>query len=315
MAGESEVRPEIGAQSGTRRVDAAIAGLASAQYGVVSRAQLESLGLGRRAIGHRLESGRLHAVHRGVYAVGHHVLSVSARWMAAVLAAGPGAVLRRRDAAALLGIRPSERGRIEITAPRQRRRPGIDISCTHLEPDETTVIDAIPVTTVHRTLLDLAAILPRPQLERTIERAEALRLSDTVPLDALLERHRGRRGTAALREILDRGVQPAITREKLEKRFLTFLDAHALPRPEVNTDLKIAGRWFQPDFLWRNRRLIVELDGRETHGTRAAFERDRERDRILQAHGWCVVRITWRQLHDDPDAIARDLARLLDLRR
>src|SRR5206468_4058016 len=148
----------------------------------------------------------------------------------------------------------------------------------------------IPVTTVARTLLDLAAILPRPQLERAIERAEALRLSDTVPLDALLKRHPGRRGTAALREILEKGAPPALTRSELEERFLTFLDAHGLPRPEVNVDLHLPDRWIQPDFLWRDQRLIVELDGRETHGTRAAFEHDRERDRILQAHGWRVIR-------------------------
>jgi hypothetical protein len=231
--------------------------------------------------------------------------------MAAVLAAGRAAVLSHRSAGALWDLRPSASGRPEVTAPSQCRRAGLRTYQAELEPDEVTQVDGIPVTTVARTLLDLAAVLPPSQLERAVERAEALGLADTVPLAALLERHGGRRGTAALREVLQGGVQPVLTREELEARFLTFLDAHDLPRPAVNEDLHLAGRWIQPDFLWREQRLIVELDGHETHRTRAAFERDRERDRILQAAGWRVVRITWRQLHEDPDAIAADLLRLL----
>jgi REase_MTES_1575 len=230
--------------------------------------------------------------------------------MAAVLAAGPGAALSHRSAAASWDLRSSARGPVDVTAPRQRVRPGIQVRRAALAPDEITTRDGIPITTVARTLLDLAAVLPPSQLERAVERAEALGLADTVPLAALLERHGGRRGTAALREVLQGGVQPVLTREELEARFLTFLDAHDLPRPAVNEDLHLAGRWIQPDFLWREQRLIVELDGHETHRTRAAFERDRERDRILQAAGWRVVRITWRQLHEDPDAIAADLLRL-----
>jgi very-short-patch-repair endonuclease len=231
--------------------------------------------------------------------------------MAAVLAARPGAVLSHRAAAAMWDLRPSERSRPEVSTPRWCRRAGIEVHRARLEPDEVTGIDGIPVTTVARTLLDLAAVLPRAQLERAMERAEALRLTDVVPLGALLERHRGHRGTAALREAVKDRLQPVLTRSELEERFLTFLDAHRLPRPEVNVDLRVGNRFVQADFLWRAQRLIVELDGHQTHGTRAAFERDRERDRTLQAHGWRVVRITWRQLHEHPHAVAADLARLL----
>jgi hypothetical protein len=110
-----------------------------------------------------------------------------------------------------------------------------------------------------------------------------------------------------------RGIEPVLTRSELEDRFLTFLEVHDHPRPEVNAALHLAGRWFEVDFLWREQRLIVELDGHETHRTRAAFERDRERDRLLQAHGWRVVRITWRQLHETPEAVARDLSVILAL--
>jgi predicted transcriptional regulator of viral defense system len=266
------------------------------------------MGLSNRAIDGRVAAGRLHVVHHGVYAVGHRRLTRKGHWMAAVLSAGEGAVLSHRDAAALWDLRPCERRRIEVTAARHRRhRPGIEIHHMRLCPDEITDVDGVPVTTVTRTLIDLAAVLPRPQLDRALERAEALRASDAISLDALLQRHRGRRGTAALRDALDKGVQPIVTRSELEDRFLAFLDAHDLPRPEVNARLER----YEVDFLWREQRLIVELDGHETHGTRAAFERDRERDRILQTHGWRVVRITWRQLHDDPDAVAVDLSRLL----
>jgi hypothetical protein len=231
--------------------------------------------------------------------------------MAAVLAAGPAAALSHRSAAALWDLRSSASRRVEVTAARQHKRSGIEVHRARLEPDESTKVDGIPVTTVARTLLDLAAVLPLSQLERATERAEALQLTDVVPLDALLERHRGQRGTAALRKIVKDRVLPALTRSEVEDRFLTFLDVHGLPRPEVNADLHLDGRWFEVDFLWRDQRLIVELDGHQTHGTRAAFERDRERDRILQAHGWRVIRITWRQLHEHPDAVAADLARLL----
>jgi very-short-patch-repair endonuclease len=116
-----------------------------------------------------------------------------------------------------------------------------------------------------------------------------------------------------LREHLERGIKPALTRSELEDVFLTVLETHGLPRPEVNVDLRLGDRFIEADFLWREQRLIVEVDGHGTHGTRAAFERDRERDRILQAHGWRVVRITWRQLHDDPGAIGVDLLRLLGI--
>jgi predicted transcriptional regulator of viral defense system len=287
-----------------------IAALAARQHGLVARAQLIALGLGHRAIDHRVACGRLHVVHHGVYAVGHRRLTRQGHWMAAVLAAGPEAVLCRRAAAALWDLRRSAQTRIEVSTPHRRRhRPGIEVHRVRLQPDEMTVIDGIPVTTVARTLLDLAAVLPRPQLERAIERAEALRLAERVSLDALLRRRRGHRGTAALRETLEKDVHPALTRSELEDRFLNFLGAHDLPRPEVNTLVE----GLEVDFLWRAQGLVVEVDGRETHGTRAAFERDRERDRILQAHGWRVVRITWRQLHEAPDAVAADLARLLGL--
>jgi hypothetical protein len=172
--------------------------------------------------------------------------------------------------------------------------------------------EKIPVTTASRTLLDLAAVLPRHQLERALQEAEVRRLGDMVSLEALLVRHPRRRGTATLRSVLASGrIGENVTRSDLEERFLAFLDRAALPRPETNSYVEIAGRLVECDCVWRLQRAIVELDGHATHGPRTAFEADRARDRALQAAGWRVVRITWRQLHREAEGVTADLRELL----
>jgi len=310
MNAEIEVEHIMGAQSPCSTVDRLIAALAKGQHGVVARHQLRSLGMGRRAIGHRLRVGRLHCVHRGVYAVGHTALTQHGRWMAAVLAAGPDAVLSHRAAAALWRIGPASR--LEVTIPyRRAAKPRLVLHQSVLEPDEVTEVDGIAVTTVARTLLDLAAVWPAHRVERAMHEAEVRRLTSPTSLDDLLERHPGRRGSGALRAILAAerlGAQ--VTRGELEARFLRFVDEHDLPRPATN--VLVAG--FEVDCAWRERRVIVELDGHAVHVTRVKFERDRERDRVLQAAGWRVVRVTWRQLHEEASGLAADLHALLMLR-
>src|SRR4051812_6421864 len=187
MPHAQSIGTHIDAES-TTGADEAVAALAERQHGVVSRSQLTELGLGRGAINRRIQRRRLHVVHRGVHAVGHRRLTMRGRWMAAVLAAGPGAVLSHRDAAALVRLRPSARGLIEVSAPRRCRRPGIQTHVVCLPPDEVTTHEGIPVTTVARTLVDLAAVLPPPRLKRVVEQAEFLRLADDTSLDALLAR-------------------------------------------------------------------------------------------------------------------------------
>jgi very-short-patch-repair endonuclease len=236
--------------------------------------------------------------------------------MAAVLAAGPGAALSHRSAAALWGIRPSARPVIEVTAAR-RARPGRGIQPHRgrLPDDEVTTVVGIPVTTVPRTLLDVAAVLPRHQVERAINEAEVRRLGDPLPLAALLARYPRRRGVAVARAILDDSrIGSTITRSELEERFLAFLIDHRLPRPEVNANIRIGNRSIECDFAWPGQSLIAELDGQAFHTTTATFERDRARDRALNVAGWRVVRITWLQLHDEATALAADLRRLLGLR-
>jgi very-short-patch-repair endonuclease len=278
-----------------------VAGLASRQHGVVSRSQLLAAGMSAREIVVWQRHRRLHPLHRGVYAVGHRALTRRARWMAAVLAAGPGAVLSHRSAAALWGVRDGHA--IEVTAPRQCRRPGITAHRAALRPDETTTHDGNPVTSAARTLFDLAAVVSRHQLERAIAQAEFLRLTGPLSLDALLTRYPGARGAAPLAAVTTAQQPLDLTRSELESRFVAFLDAHGVARPRTNVNVEGAER----DCVWPRARLVVELDGRAAHATPAAFERDRARDRALTRAGWRVVRITWRQLHDDPERLAQDL--------
>ena len=304
-----DVVPDIAGQLRARHWDEAIGELAARQYGVVDRSQLVALGLSLDAIDHRVARGRLLRLHRGVYAVGHRSVTREGVWLAAVLAAGPAAVLSHRSAGALWGIRSSSSSRIDVTAPRERRRPGVTVHRAKLPPDETTLHRAIPVTTPARTLLDLAALLAAHRLARAAERAEALRLTSPTTLTELVDRYPGRPGTPKLRRLLeDHRIVPTTTASELERRFLTFLDAFELPRPLVNESLDPGTT---PDFRWPQQRLIVELDGFETHGTRQAFERDRARDRALTAQGWRVARVTQRQLEANPEELAGELRQIL----
>lgn len=287
--------------------------MALAQHGVVARRQLTELGISERMIDRRVQLGRLHVVHHGVYAVGHRALTPRGRMLAAVLAGGPRAILSHRSAATLWSIRADDGPRAEITVPVKRRpRPGVVQHHSSPPADEVTTVDGIPVTTVPRTLLDLAATLDRRRLRRAVDEAERLRLWDSLSLDELIARHRGRRGVARLAVVVaEGGMGATVTRSELELRFLEFIADMNLPRPQANIPLTVAGATLEVDFAWPSRRLAVELDGHATHATRASFERDRERDRLLHAAGWRVVRITWRQLHRDGVALRRDLATLL----
>ncbi len=202
---------------------------------------------------------------------------------------------------------------LEVTLER-RRRPlrRIRVHELPLPADEVTSVLAIPVTTVPRTLFDLAAVLPRRLVERAINEAEYQGRSDPLSLADIADRYPNRKGIAAIKAILEaRDLGMNRTRSQLEERFLSFLKDAGLPAPEVNAPLQVAGLWIECDCVWRDCRAIVELDGRAVHSTVAAFERDRARDRMLHARGWRVVRITWRQLHEEPAAVAYDMRALL----
>ena len=227
--------------------------------------------------------------------------------MAAVLAAGPGAVLSHVSAAAHWGIRPSDRRETDVTVGRfLRRRLGLRFHQTSLPDDEVTVHEGIPVTSVSRTLFDIAAVLNVEQLRRAAHESDVRRLWDRLSLPYILARHPRRPGAAAVRAIVATPDQ-GITRNRLERRFLAVLDNHGLPRPATNVAMHAGHHFIEPDCVWRRQRLIVELDGHATHGTRMSFEDDRARDRALTAAGWRVIRVTWRQLWDEPELVAADL--------
>jgi hypothetical protein len=234
--------------------------------------------------------------------------------MAAVLACGRDAVLSHRSAAALWGIRPTARSGIEVTAPGRagRRRAGIEVhDAATLEASDVTRVDAIPCTTVPRTLLDLAAVLDRRALERAYEQAEVMGELDVSAVEGLLARSPRRHGLAALRAVVQAAAPLALTRNELEEQFLAICDAAGVSRPRVNAWIPLAGGGVEVDFLWPAHRLIVETDGHRVHGTRQAFERDRRRDRRLLLEGWRVVRFTWRQLVTDPEEVAATIRALL----
>ncbi|MGE5406987.1 MAG: DUF559 domain-containing protein [Syntrophothermus sp.] len=282
--------------------------MARRQHGVVARWQLIERGMGRRPIEERLRLGRFHLLHRGVYAVGHRALGWDGTLMAAVLAGGRGAVLSHRSAAQAWGLVPRRAIDVEVTkATALRGRAGIRPHQAVLHRDELGEVDGIPVTSVARTLLDIAPMLDRRQLERAWNEMEVRGLTHVLPVRDLLERHRGRRGCVALRRLVGAGRALGRTRSELEERFARLLDAHGLPRPRLNAAIAVRGRFFEVDALWARQRLAVELDGAALHGTPRAFHADRERDRILLAAGYRTARITWDQLRDEAGQIAADL--------
>jgi predicted transcriptional regulator of viral defense system len=292
-----------------------IQALAARQHGVISLPQLQSAGLTASAVRNRVAAGKLQRLHQGVYVVGLAKPSREARYIAAVLACGPGAALSHRSAADLLGLRRCSRPTIEVTAPRRtgKSRPAIEVHrATGLEPRDVTYVNGIPCTTVARTLLDLAETLDQTALERTIERAETLKIFDLTAVVDVLNRAGNRKGAKTVRAALSSYLpEPAFTRSELEKRFLALCKEAGVPKPKVNT----FGDGKEVDFRWPDVRLIAEVDSLRHHGTRAAFERDRRRDQELTMNGWRVVRFTWRQVVGDPEAVAATLVSLLGVER
>jgi very-short-patch-repair endonuclease len=312
MPAEINFVPPLPGECGSRASDAAIAALAARQHGVVSRAQLLELGFTKHGIAHRIGAKRLHPVHRGVYAVGYCRLSREGEWLAAVLAGGQGAVLSHESAAALWELRPRTGRLIDVTTGPHGKRPGIRFHRIPLEPTETTTRKGIPVTTPERTIIDIAATLTPNQLERAIRQAEYDHLTTLATLTSGLS---PRRGAAKLRAAITRAESgKGISRSKLERKFLAFLRKHRLPVPDLNAGMRLDGRWIEADCMWREQRVIAELDSRAAHLNVHAFESDRYRDLRLQAAGWAVVRITWRLLTEEPDTLAAHLYALLSRR-
>jgi len=280
--------------------------LAERQHGVVTRAQLIEIGLSDQTIGRLVEDGRLWRIHQGVYAVGRPTLTLHGRFSAAVLSCGPGAALSHLAAGVLLSLLAERGPRIDVTVPGsggRRRRGALIIHRGPLPATDVTVKHGIPVTTPARTLIDLADLLPRRRLERDLDEAAYLRLDVTD-----LQPRPGRRGSGTVKELVKRHDAGATrTRSELEERMLSLFHRFRLPAPEVNSSIE----GYLVDFVWPEKKLIVETDGWAAHGTRTAFERDRRRDADLLAAGWRVLRISYERLEREPEWVAERIAEAL----
>ncbi len=291
-----------------------MAELAARQHGVVSAAQLGALGLTRAAVSRWVDAGRLHRVHRGVYAVGHQVLSADGHRLSGVLACGGGALASHVTAAAIWGLRHSTTRLVHVLldADRgQRSRPGIRVHHTRLSAaGDGALVRGIPVTSVARTLVDLGAVVPATQVRAAFVAAERLRLLDMAAIDAALAASGGRtRGAQVLRELL-RGYDPrwSQTRSDLELAMLDLLAARDLPAPQVNAWI---GDRYVADMLWSDPRLVVEVDSDRYHCTPSARRADARRDHDLRRMGYRVLRVTERELLERPARAAARIARAL----
>jgi very-short-patch-repair endonuclease len=284
-----------GAQTAT---DHLIAAVAAKQYGLVTRAQLATAGLDRGAIARRLAAGRLHRLHHGFCAVGHRAPRRETRWLAAVLACGPGAVLSHRSAAALWRIHDAEGPWPDVTvATRNGRRPAaITVHRAQLDRPDRRRRAGIPVTSPARTLADLARQVDHPDLVRALREAQFLRTFDLAAVQELLDR----RPCRALRSLVQ---DLALTQSGLEDRLLGICDGHAISRPL--TQQPLFGR--RIDFLWQYERVVVETDGWQGHGTRSAFQADRTLSNRLQLEGYTILRFTHTDVARRPGHVARQI--------
>jgi hypothetical protein len=294
-------------------LDHRLAAFAADNYGVASRDELRALGFGDKAIEHRLAVGRLHRLHLAVYSVGHLHLGREGRRRAAVLACGGGAALSHWDAAAQHDLLPTRGRRIHVTRPTNAGRAP-DPALIHLHRVgtfrawEATVIDGIPTTTAARTLLDLSPHLRPRAMEDLIARADRLGAFDLAAVRRCLAAHPRQHGAPRLRRLLDdlADTGAADLRSPLEVRMLQLCEDHGLPRPVANVTL--AG--ILVDFHWPGTLLVVETDGYAYHSTRTSFERDRTRDQDLTLAGYTVVRFTYKQVTETPNAVAHRIRRL-----
>ena len=251
-------------------------------------------------------------MHRGVYAVAGAALPREGRWLAAVLACGPGAVLSYLSAAVHWYLLRYDAPRPEVTAPASRHPvPGIRLHrSSSLDAQDTTHHQGIPVTTVHRTLLDIAAQVPEHHLERALAQAQRLQLYDHTAIQDVIARSNGHRGTKRLAKAI--AADPQFSRSELEIRMRRLARRQGLPQPHSNHTLDARDHpGLEADFYFPTHRLVVETDGWDTHSTRQAFEDDRAKDAALTAAGYTVVRFTWRQLRDEPQTVADRLKAIM----
>jgi very-short-patch-repair endonuclease len=288
-----------------RTVEQKVAWIASRAHGVVTRAELLEAEVTSDEIIHRLRTGSLIAVFRGVYRVGHRAPSVEARYIAAVKASGKGGVLSGLAAAHLFGLVKGAAPPPEVIAPTERRIKGVGTSRRRLDGRDATVWRGIPVTSVPRTLVDLSALLSLEELARAFHEANVRYRTTPAHVEEALERAPRAKRRARLYGVI-RGDAHVIL-SKLERRFLKLLRDHSLPLPRTN---RPAGSHYV-DCRWPNHRLTIELDSYRYHNSRYAWEQDRRREREAYARGDAFRRFTWEDVTERPAAVVSELEVLL----
>jgi very-short-patch-repair endonuclease len=287
-----------------RPADARIGVIAGGQDNVITLEQLIEAGLGRKALQCRLQAGAMQRLHRTVFLVGPAPPSFAALARAAALAVGGDAVVCLDAAPVLLGLRPAPAapGPIDILVPARnaRQRPGIIVHRSTIVPTEFGYVRGIPVTSAARTICDHAASGPMSEVEQLLIDARRARIVTDAELYAVLDRVRHRKGHAAVRALLDDEMEEGYSRSKAERKLRKLVKSADLPIPLYNRKI----RGLMVDAHWPALRVVVEVDGRKDHGTLWAFENDRYRDQILVAAGYRVIRVTWRQLVNEPMAVA-----------
>ena len=303
--GERSARSRRSAGDTTRL----IARLAAKQHGVVAVWQLRAAGISDMAISTRVANGQLRRVHRGVVAVAGAELTEAGYWMAATLALGEGAVLSHATAAKAWGILDRS-GPITVSRPSGGRCAlrGVRLYMSRqLLADDVSHKGALPLTTVPRTLLDLAGLGDDRQLADAFSASRRLHLLDPASCRGYLARRPGRRGIRRLRELLDRFEPihvPSLS--ELQDRVLALCLKAGLPTPL--TEVRIGNRIV--DFLWPEHKVILEVDGYAYHHHR--FDEDRDRDLDHEAMGYRTIRVTYRMIRDDPEGVVRRIAAVLE---
>ncbi len=299
-------------------LDQALAELAREQHAVFGLDQLRELGLTDDAVHDRSAGGRYHRIHHAVYSlVPKELLKREGLYMAAVLACGPGAVLSHRSAAVLHELRDWGYTRIEVTVPKRstRAHPGVAVHrSTTLTEADVTVVNNIPCTSVHRTLLDLGDVVTQRQLERSFDQAEIAEVLDLTTINDQLARNPTRPGAKAVKAVLrDHYIGRTPTWNENEELLLSITRGLGIPDPEGNAFIVLpdGGPPLRVDFVWRKQRIVVEADSEKWHGTRQRQEIDRRRDQRLTMAGWTVIRTSWRQMKHDPDELRQVLVKLL----
>jgi hypothetical protein len=302
--------PELPGFPTTLRTDlraVRVAELATRQGGVISFEQLRALGISDATRKRWTRAGHLHPIHPGVVAVGHRAIGLTGRLHAALLYAGDDAALSHQTAGWCHGAIAAEPQTIHVSEPGERRSVrGVRVH--HPRRVSLAKIDDLRVTPIPRTLLDLAWVLDFAGVRRAI--AEIDHRGKLEPVAIYAQLGRGRRGSKALREAMTRHLpELALTFSVLEERFLALIDEASLPLPEVNA--RVEG--MTVDCVWRDRRLVVELDGHESHDRTAAIETDRQREMRLRRGGFRVIRYTWHQITRMPELVVAELRVELDL--